>query len=122
MQNVHGYYGWLSTEWRIKRVDSTNLTAYAMAGNFVVYLIGYIIAIIGVGFLLTAAGVGQEWIIASVLILIGLGIVYALSRSQRDAAGRAASSSTGESRNPSRSSGKDHSEARSPGTEGTTSP
>lgn len=59
-----------------------------MAGNFVVYLIGYIIAIIGVGYLLTAAGVGQEWIIAAVLILIGLGIVYAMSRSQRDAASR----------------------------------
>lgn len=59
-----------------------------MAGNFIVYLIGYIIAIIGVGFLLAAAGVGQQWILAAVLILIGLGVVYALSRSQRDAASR----------------------------------
>lgn len=59
-----------------------------MAGNFIVYLIGYIIAIIGVGFLLVAAGVGQQWILAAVLILIGLGVVFALSRSQRDAATR----------------------------------
>ena len=55
-----------------------------MSGNFVVYLIGYIIAIVGVAYALSAAGVGQEWIIAAALILIGLGIVYALSRSQRD--------------------------------------
>ncbi len=63
-----------------------------MAGNFIVYLIGYIIAIIGVGFLLLAAGVGQQWILAAVLILIGLGVVFALSRSQRDAAYRGKSS------------------------------
>lgn len=57
-----------------------------MAGNFIVYLIGYIIAIIGVGFLMAAAGLGQQWILAVVLIMIGLGVVWALSRSQRDAA------------------------------------
>lgn len=55
-----------------------------MSGNFVVYLIGYIIAIVGVAYALSAAGIGQQWIIAAVLILIGLGIVYALSRSQHD--------------------------------------
>ncbi len=57
-----------------------------MSGNFIVYLIGYIIAIIGVAYGLSAAGIGQEWIIAIVLIMAGLGIVYALSRSQRDQA------------------------------------
>lgn len=60
----------------------------AMSGSFIVYLIGYIIAIIGVGYGLYAAGVPEEWIIATTLILIGLGIVYALSRSQRDRAVR----------------------------------
>lgn len=55
-----------------------------MSGSFVVYLIGYVIAIIGVGYGLHAAGVAQEWIIAVALVLIGLGIVYALSRSQRE--------------------------------------
>lgn len=55
-----------------------------MSGNFVVYLIGYGIAIAGVAYALSAAGVGEQWIIAAVLILIGLGIVYALSRSQQD--------------------------------------
>lgn len=55
-----------------------------MSGTFIGYLIGYIIAIVGVGYGLHAAGVGQSWITATVLVLIGLGIVYALSRSQRD--------------------------------------
>jgi biotin transporter BioY len=53
-----------------------------MTTNFIGYLIGYLIAIIGVGFLMHAAGIGQDWIIAAVLILVGLGVVYALSRAQ----------------------------------------
>jgi cytoskeletal protein RodZ len=57
-----------------------------MSGNFIGYLIGYIVAIIGVGYLLNAAGVGDQWIIAAVLIMIGLGIVYALSQANRDKA------------------------------------
>lgn len=57
-----------------------------MSGNFIIYLIGYIVAIIGVAYGLSAAGLGQEWIIAVVLVMVGLGIVYALSRSQRDTA------------------------------------
>ncbi len=59
-----------------------------MAGNFIVYLIGHIIAIIGVGFFLVAAGMDQQLILAAVLIPIGLGVVVALSHSQRDAASR----------------------------------
>lgn len=55
-----------------------------MSGNFIVYLIGYTIAIIGVGYGLSAAGIGTQWIVAVVLVMIGLGIVYALSRSQQD--------------------------------------
>ena len=55
-----------------------------MSGPFIGYMVGYTIAIIGVGYALNAAGVAREWIIAVVLILIGLGIVYAISRSQRD--------------------------------------
>lgn len=52
-----------------------------MSGNFIVYLVGYII---GVGYGLSAAGVGRQWILAVVLVMVGLGIVYALSRSQQD--------------------------------------
>jgi hypothetical protein len=65
-----------------------------MSGNFIIYLIGYIIAIIGVAYGLSAAGLGQQWIIAVVLIMAGLGIVYALSRSQRDVATKEKGTST----------------------------
>lgn len=55
-----------------------------MSGSFIGYLIGYIIAIIGVGYAMNAAGIGRQWITAVVLVMVGLGIVYALSRSQRE--------------------------------------
>lgn len=67
-----------------------------MSGSFVVYLIGYTIAIIGVGYGLHAAGVAQEWIIAAVLVMVGLGIVYALQRSQRDVSRRTSEPSSSE--------------------------
>lgn len=76
-----------------------------MSGNFIVYLIGYIIAIIGLAYGLSAAGLGQEWIIAVVLIMAGLGIVYALSRSQRDAATSSGRSSESTSHSSQRTSG-----------------
>lgn len=64
-----------------------------MSGNFVIYLIGYIIVVIGVAYGMSAAGLGSQWIVPAVLILIGLGIVYALSRSQRDTAAQQRSGS-----------------------------
>ena len=39
-----------------------------------IWIIPAVIAIVGVAYALSAAGVGQEWIIAAALILIGLGI------------------------------------------------
>lgn len=71
-----------------------------MSGNFIVYLIGYIVTIIGVAYGLSAAGLGQQWIIAVVLIMAGLGIVYALSRSQRDKESTQATRDTTTSSNP----------------------
>ena len=65
-----------------------------MSGNFVIYLIGYIIVVIGVAYGMSAAGLGSQWIVPVVLILIGLGIVYALSRSQRDTAAQHQSGSS----------------------------
>lgn len=76
-----------------------------MSGNFIVYLIGYIIAIIGVAYGLSAAGVGREWMIAVVLIMAGLGIVYALSRSQRDVATSSSRTDETSSHRSSQSSG-----------------
>lgn len=54
-----------------------------MTGNFIVYLLGYILMVVGVAYAMNAAGLGQEWIIAAVLILAGLGVTAALSRAKR---------------------------------------
>lgn len=54
-----------------------------MSGNFAIYLLGYILMIVGVAYGMHAAGLGQQWIIAAVLILAGLGVTAALSRAKR---------------------------------------
>lgn len=54
-----------------------------MSGNFLIYLIGYLAIGGGVVYGLYAAGVPQTWIIVAVLILLGVGIIGALSRSKR---------------------------------------
>ena len=53
-----------------------------MATNFIIYLLGYLLVIGGVVYGLIQAGVGQGWIIAIVLIMFGLGVVYAMSRAE----------------------------------------
>lgn len=63
-----------------------------MSGNFIIYLVGYIIVVIGVAYGMNAAGLGNQWILPVVLVLIGLGIVYALSRAQQDTATKQQSS------------------------------
>lgn len=79
-----------------------------MSGTFFGYMIGYIIVTVGVGYALYAAGVSSEWITASVLILIGLGIVYAISRSQADKArSETRKSERHYSSHPGSSSGRD---------------
>ena len=54
--------------------------------NFLIYLIGYLLVVAGVGYAMHAAGIGSQWIIAMALAFGGLGLVYALSRSKRDEA------------------------------------
>jgi hypothetical protein len=59
-----------------------------MNTNFIIYLIAYALIIAGVWFGLNAAGVPQTWIIVAVMILVGLGILFAWSRAQTDTAQR----------------------------------
>lgn len=59
-----------------------------MNANFIVYLLGYILVIVGVVYGMHVAGIGQRWMVVVVLIMAGLGIVYAFSRSQSDEAPR----------------------------------
>lgn len=86
-----------------------------MNSSFAVYLIGYILIVAGVAYGLSAAGLGQQWIVIAVLILAGIGIIFAFSRSQSDEALRSqrqnspqsGTSSSQEQRNTSRETGRD---------------
>lgn len=48
--------------------------------QFVVYLIGYALIVGGVAFGMRAAGLGDEWVLAVVLVLGGIGLIGAMSR------------------------------------------
>lgn len=53
-----------------------------MSANFAIYLVGYSILTAGIAYGMHAVGLGQQWIITAVLIMIGVGVVAALSRSK----------------------------------------
>lgn len=55
-----------------------------MNASFVVYLLGYALVTVGVIYGMHVAGIGQRWMVVVVLIMAGLGIVYAFSRSRSD--------------------------------------
>lgn len=48
--------------------------------QFVIYLIGYALIVGGVAFGMRAAGLGDEWVLAVVLVLGGVGLIGAMSR------------------------------------------
>ena len=54
-----------------------------MSSNFLIYLFGYIIVGIGVTYALSALGLGSQWIVPAILIMLGIGVIAALSRSKR---------------------------------------
>ncbi len=72
-----------------RRTDDTGILylttkhALIMSSNFALYLIGYIVVAAGVVYAMNAIGLGQEWIIAAALIMLGIGIVAALTRSKK---------------------------------------
>ena len=52
--------------------------------KFSVFLIGYLIFVIGVAFALSLVNVPSKWIAVSVLVLLGLGIVAGSTHTKRD--------------------------------------
>jgi hypothetical protein len=50
--------------------------------NFFVYLIGFVIVIAGLGWVATMAGVPPIWVAAGALVLLGIGILSAVKRTQ----------------------------------------
>ena len=57
-----------------------------MNSYFAVYLLGYVLVIAGIAYGMSAAGISETWIVVAVLILAGIGIIYAFGRSQTDQA------------------------------------
>jgi cadmium resistance protein CadD (predicted permease) len=51
-----------------------------MTTSFIVYLGAFLIITAGIAFGMQAAGLAQEWIIAVVLVLIGIGVMTSLTK------------------------------------------
>lgn len=52
--------------------------------KFLAYIVGLLIFVAGVAFALDLAGVPGTWIVASVLVVIGIGIAAGATRTKRD--------------------------------------
>lgn len=50
--------------------------------SFTLYLVGFVVVIVGVAWGLSKAGVPSEWIAIACLILLGVGIVMGVSRTR----------------------------------------
>lgn len=50
--------------------------------SFGIYLVGFILFIIGIGYALTMANVPGQWIAVAVLALLGIGIMMGVSRTR----------------------------------------
>jgi hypothetical protein len=56
-----------------------------MSSQFGAYLIGFIILVVGLAFAAHLAGVPSAWIGAGVIVLIGLGVLRGVTKTQRKA-------------------------------------
>jgi hypothetical protein len=50
--------------------------------SFTLYLVGFVVVIVGVAWGLSKAGVPSEWIAIACVILLGVGIVMGVSRTR----------------------------------------
>ena len=50
--------------------------------SFTLYLVGFVVVIVGVAWGLSKAGVPAEWIAIACVILLGVGIVMGVSRTR----------------------------------------
>ena len=51
--------------------------------NFAIYLVGFIIFIVGLAIAASLLGVSTTWIAVGVIVMIGLGILMGVSRTKR---------------------------------------
>ncbi len=52
-------------------------------GSFGIWVIGYLIFLVGVAWAMVALGVPQQWVIIGTVILLGIGIITGVSRTKR---------------------------------------
>lgn len=57
-----------------------------MRASFLLYAIGYLMMIAGIGYGLFLVGVPQVWIGVAATVLLGAGLIYSVSRSEQDSA------------------------------------
>jgi uncharacterized membrane protein len=55
------------------------------SSNFSIYLIGFVIVIVGLAYGAHLAGVPIPWIVVGVVVLVGIGILSAIKRTQSPA-------------------------------------
>jgi hypothetical protein len=51
--------------------------------SFVIYIVGFIILVAGLAYAASLAGLGMQWIVAGVLVLMGLGIAMGVTRTRQ---------------------------------------
>jgi hypothetical protein len=51
--------------------------------SFALYVVGFIILVAGLAYAASLAGLGTQWIVAGVLMLLGLGIAMGVTRTRQ---------------------------------------
>ncbi len=51
--------------------------------SFALYVVGFIILVAGLAYAASLAGLGTQWIVAGVLVLLGLGIAMGVTRTRQ---------------------------------------
>ena len=51
--------------------------------SFTLYFVGFLVLVAGLAYAASLAGLGQQWIIAGVLVLVGLGIATGVTRTRQ---------------------------------------
>ncbi len=61
---------------------SPHRTAFTRVASpaFVIFVLAYTLIVAGIAFGLSAAGIGTEWVVAATLVMAGLGLIGAMSR------------------------------------------
>jgi hypothetical protein len=51
--------------------------------SFLLYVVGFVILVGGLAYAASLAGLGTQWILAGVLVLLGLGIAMGVTRTRQ---------------------------------------